>query len=84
MEIFFSKEIFSVYHQNLLNYQASGSRQTSSISSQSFTLDSLVSEKIDPLKSLLDIKIHIIFKESVPDAPKLYFLQENKSDCVFC
>ena len=25
-----------------------------------------------------------MIKESVPDAPKLYHLRENKSSCVFC
>ena len=26
----------------------------------------------------------LLFKISVPGAPKLYFLQENKSACLFC
>ena len=38
--------------------------------------------KTDPLKSLLDIQRHMT--KSVPDAPKLCVLQENKSTCMFC
>ena len=41
-----------------------------------------MSQKTDPLDSLLEVQIHTI-KKSVPDAPKLYFLQENNSPCVF-
>ena len=41
-----------------------------------------MSQKTNPLKSLLDIQRHII-KKSVPDAPKLYFFKLNKSDFVF-
>ena len=74
---------FSVEYQNMFNYQTSGSRQISSIKSQSFTLGFLMSHKMDPLKSLLDTQRHMINK-SVLDAPKLYVLQENKSACVFC
>ena len=29
-------------------------------------------------------RINAYDKKSVPDAPKLYILQENKSTCVFC
>ena len=76
-------EKFSVEYQNMFNYQTSGSRQISSIKSQSFTLGFLMSHKMDPLKSLLDAQRHMINK-SVLDAPKLYVLQENKSACVFC
>ena len=75
MGFFFSKEIFSVKYQNLLKYHTNVSRQISSIKSHSFTLYFLISNKTYPLKSLLDVQIHII-KKYVPDAPKLYVLQE--------
>ena len=42
-----------------------------------------MSQNRDPLKSLLEVQRHMI-KKAVPDAPKLYFLHENKSDCVLC
>ena len=42
-----------------------------------------MSQKIDLLKYLLNVQRQMI-KKSVPDAPKLYVLQENKSDCLFC
>ena len=41
-----------------------------------------MSHKTDPLKSLLDVQRHMI-KKSVPDAPNIYDLQENKSYGVF-
>ena len=42
----------------------------------------LMSQKKDPLNSLLDVQIHT--EKSVPDALKLYVLQVNNSACVFC
>ena len=59
-EILFSKGIFSVDYQKLLNYYTSVSRKISSIRSHSFTLDCLMSHKTDHLKSLLDVQRHMI------------------------
>ena len=77
----FSKGNLSVEYQNPLNHHTIRSIQLSSIRSQSFTLDCLMSQKTDPLKSLLDVQRHTI-KKSVPDAPKFYVLQGSKSACV--
>ena len=52
----------------------SRSRQISSIKDQIFTLDCLMSQKMDPLKSLLEVKRRMV-KKKVPDAPKLYVLK---------
>ena len=83
MGICFSKGDLLVDYQKILNYHTSGPINILSIKSHSFTLYCLMIQKIDPLKSLLDVKRHMI-KKSVLDAPKLYGLQENKSACVFC
>ena len=40
-------------------------------------------QKKDPLNSLQDVQINMKNK-SVPDAPKLYVLQENKNTCMLC
>ena len=74
---------FSVNNQNLLKYHTNGSRNISSIKIKGFNLVCLMSNKMDPLRSFLDVKIHMI-KKSVSDAGKLYVLRGNKSACVFC
>ena len=60
MEILFSKKNFSVDYQNLLNYHKSRSGKISSIERQSFTLDFLISQKTDPLRSLPCVQIQMI------------------------
>ena len=60
MENFFSEEIFSVDDQNLLNYHTNVSIKISSTRNQCFTLDFLMSQKTDPLESLLNVQIHMI------------------------
>ena len=60
MEIFLSKENFSVEYQNLLDYHMSGSRKCSSMKRHSFTIYCLMSHKTAPLNYTLDIKIHLI------------------------
>ena len=55
IEIFFSNGFCEVDYQKLLNYHTSESRILSSIYSQSFTIDCLMSQKTDLLKSLLDV-----------------------------
>ena len=62
MVIFFSVEIYSVDYQNLFNYHISGSGLISSIRSQIFTLDCLMSHKMDPLKPLLDVQGNMMKK----------------------
>ena len=72
IEIFFSNKICSLDYQNLLGYHTSGSIKYSSIKSQIFTLVCLISQKIDSLKSLLDVQTHII--------KNLYLIPES---CIF-
>ena len=60
MGVFFSKEICSADYQILLDYHMSRSGQFSSTRGHSFTLDSLTSQKTDPLKYLLEVHIHMI------------------------
>ena len=60
MEIFFSKEVFSVDYQKLFNYYTSGSRKNLSIRRQIFILDCFMSHKTDPLKFLFGVQRHMI------------------------
>ena len=60
MEIFFSKENFSVDYKKLLYYNTSVSRIFQISGSCLFSLDCLMSQKKDPLKYLLDVKIYMI------------------------
>ena len=53
----------------------------SSVRIHSFTIDGFMRHKKDPLKSLQDVQKK---REKLPDDPKLYVLQENKSFCLLC